>query len=139
MNRSHFQKLSRLKIKEAKLLLKHRYFDGAYFLLGYSVECAFKACIARQTKRYDFPPEKDAFYKIYSHHLESLVGAAGLGTEHQAELQRNSAFKDNWNIVREWRSEVRYKLGKTQPEVRDFFSAVLDDPNGVWLWLSKYW
>ena len=54
MNRNDFQKISRLRVKEAKALLDSGYPVGAYYLMGYAVECALKACIAKQTKRYDF-------------------------------------------------------------------------------------
>jgi len=39
MNRVDLQKLSRIRVKEAKVLLDNGYFNGAYYLLGYSVEC----------------------------------------------------------------------------------------------------
>jgi hypothetical protein len=55
MNRNDLQNLSRLRGKEAKVLLENGYFAGAYYLLGYAVECALKACIAKQIRRYDFP------------------------------------------------------------------------------------
>ena len=62
MNRNDFQKISRLRVKEAKALLDNGYPAGAYYLMGYAVECALKACIAKQTKRYDFPYEKMELY-----------------------------------------------------------------------------
>lgn len=33
-------------------------YDGAYYLSGYAVEWALKACIAKNVKRYDFPDRK---------------------------------------------------------------------------------
>jgi hypothetical protein len=47
MNRNDLQNLSRLREKEAKVLLDNGCFAGAYYLLGYAVECALKACIAK--------------------------------------------------------------------------------------------
>ena len=58
MNRYDLQKLSRLRVREAKVLLDNKCYEGAYYLLGYAVECALKACIARQTKAFDFPDRK---------------------------------------------------------------------------------
>lgn len=63
MNRADLQALSRLRIKEARLLLKHRQFEGAYYLTGYAIECALKAAIAKRTAKYDFP-DKGAFEKL---------------------------------------------------------------------------
>jgi len=57
MNRSDFQKLTEIRMKEAKVLLSNACFEGAYYLAGYAVECAIKACIAKKTQIHDFPPE----------------------------------------------------------------------------------
>lgn len=55
MNRADLQVLARLRLAEAKVLFDNRRYEGAYYLLGYAIECALKAYIAKQTKRYDFP------------------------------------------------------------------------------------
>ncbi len=55
MNRSDLQRLALVRLDEAKALLDAGYWDGAYYLAGYVVECALKARIARQVQRYDFP------------------------------------------------------------------------------------
>ena len=58
MNRTDFQKLAEERIAEAKILLDAGKWSGAYYLAGYAVECALKACIAKMTKSEDFP-DKD--------------------------------------------------------------------------------
>jgi hypothetical protein len=55
MNRRDLQTLAKIRLKEAQALARLRLYDGAYYLAGYAVECALKACIARRTSRYDFP------------------------------------------------------------------------------------
>jgi hypothetical protein len=72
VNRRDFQLLSAVRLKEAKALLKARFPDGAYYLAGYSVECAHKACIAKSTNRHDFPDKKRA-NESYTHNLTHLV------------------------------------------------------------------
>jgi len=49
MNRAELQALAELRISEAQALLTlpAPMPDGAYYLAGYAVECALKACIAR--------------------------------------------------------------------------------------------
>ncbi len=54
MNRADLQQLGQMRIDEATLLLAHRHWSGAYYLAGYAVECALKACIAKRTQRHDF-------------------------------------------------------------------------------------
>jgi hypothetical protein len=77
MNRQELQELSKIRRKEATALLKAKHYAGAYYLLGYSVECALKACIAKQTNKHDFP-NKDFANKVYVHNLEVLIKLAGL-------------------------------------------------------------
>lgn len=58
MDRKDLQELSKVRLKEATALLKLGLFDGAYYLAGYAVECALKACIAKGTQRGEFPDRK---------------------------------------------------------------------------------
>jgi len=55
LDRKDLQELSRVRLKEATALMQAGFFDGAYYLAGYAVECAIKACIAKGTRRYEFP------------------------------------------------------------------------------------
>jgi hypothetical protein len=77
MNRSNFIKLAELRLEEAKTLLDAEKFDGAYYLCGYVIECALKACIAKKTKRYDFP-DKATVQDSYTHDLIKLIKISGL-------------------------------------------------------------
>ena len=68
MNRRSFQKLAEARLLDGKALLKAKRYDAAYYLTGYVIECALKACVAKKTKRYEFP-RKDAG-SLYTHGLE---------------------------------------------------------------------
>ena len=72
MNREGLQSISRQRRREAAALLKAKLFPGAYYLAGYSVECALKACIAKQTSKHDFPNKKLAA-EAWTHDLKSWV------------------------------------------------------------------
>jgi hypothetical protein len=54
MNRGEFQELAMIRLQDAKMLLDSECYDGAYYLTGYVIECALKACIAKKTKEFDF-------------------------------------------------------------------------------------
>ncbi len=84
MNRQDFKNLANIRLREAHVLLKSRNYSGSYYLAGYVVECALKACIARQTRRFEFP-EKKKIQEAYTHNLESLVKLAGLEPALKAE------------------------------------------------------
>ena len=52
MYKRDLQRISDIRLSEAKVLLDNEYYSGAYYQLGYSVECALKACIAKQVQRH---------------------------------------------------------------------------------------
>jgi hypothetical protein len=101
MNRAELQHLTRIRLREARTLLDNQRYEGAYYLLGYAVECAFKACIARKTRRYDFPDRKFVS-DMYTHDLNKLLSLSGLEPEHRRETGRNPTFELNWTIVKDW-------------------------------------
>jgi hypothetical protein len=78
MNRIDFQQIAEIRLQESKALLAAGFPEGAYYLAGYAVECALKACIAKRTQQYDFP-DKKLVDKSYTHDVEKLLDAAGLG------------------------------------------------------------
>jgi len=92
VNRADFQKLSRLRIKEAKALLDGGLYSGAYYLAGYAVECALKACIAKLTKEHDFP-DREVVNKSWSHRLSQLVEVAGLEKERNEKARLDKEFE----------------------------------------------
>lgn len=69
------QILARTRLAEANALLAAGFPDGAYYLAGYAVECALKACITRGTQRYDFP-DKKSVDASYTHNLKDLIKVA---------------------------------------------------------------
>lgn len=138
MNRAQLKKLSRLRIREAKVLLDKRCYQGSYYLAGYSVECALKACIAKQTRLYDFP-DKERVTKSYSHKLKDLVEVAQLKSALDNEVKSNQQFGANWTMVVEWSESFRYNLTMPEKKARDFHAAISDQMDGVLPWLEKYW
>jgi hypothetical protein len=138
MNRADLQRLTRIRLRDAKVLFDNRCYEGAYYLLGYAVECAFKACIAKQIKRYDFPDRK-LVNDIYTHDLSKLLGISGLEQEYRKESQRNPGFQLNWTIVKDWSEQSRYVAGMSRTKAKDFRSAVVSRRGGILPWLQKWW
>ena len=50
LKRRDLRELALLRLKEAQVLLANGCWSGAYYLAGYAVECALKACIAKGTE-----------------------------------------------------------------------------------------
>jgi hypothetical protein len=138
MDRKDLQNISRVREKEAKILLENHCFLGAYYLLGYAVECAIKSCIAKKIRRYEFPNRQLA-NDVYTHDLNALIGHAGLRSALDAERAANNIFGINWNITKDWKESFRYETHMPETTVRDFFSGVISRRNGVLPWLRRRW
>jgi HEPN domain-containing protein len=93
VNRADLNQLSELRVREAMALFAKRYYDGACYLAGFSVECALKACIARKTAKHSFP-DRDAVLKSWTHNLKSLAEVAGLYGEIMDEVQGGTTLVD---------------------------------------------
>jgi hypothetical protein len=138
MNRRDLQQLADLRAAEAKVLLDAGWFAGAYYLVGYAVECALKSCITRQIREFDFP-DKKLVTDSYSHDLIKLLRLSGVGHLHDAEAKANPVFENNWLVVKDWSEESRYDIAVAEAVARDMYDAVTDQVNGVLTWLKKHW
>jgi HEPN domain-containing protein len=137
VNRKDFQVLSAVRLKEAKVLLAAGLPDGAYYLAGYAVECALKACIARSTLRHDFP-DKTTVDKSYTHSLTQLVGVASLTLAVSEQLNKDPLFKTNWHLVLKWSELTRYQKN-SNPMAEDLMKAIEDKKHGVMAWLKRHY
>src|SRR5579859_7559760 len=108
MTRKDFQRLARMRLSDARVLLMSGNNEGAYYLAGLAVECALKSAIARKTRRYDFPPKPKVVYGVYDHDLNKLLVAAGLDTVLDAAVAANPVLRANWAVVKDWTIESRY-------------------------------
>lgn len=137
MNRNDLKGLARARLREAKILLQNGEFSGAYYLAGYTVECALKACIAKQTLRHDFP-NKERANTSWSHSLTALIQVAGLQTSLDAERKSDPQFDANWSVVKDWRTDTRYTT-KNQRQAEGLIQAISDRRHGVLRWLRHHW
>ena len=137
MNRADFQQLAEDRVRDAEALLNVGQWSGAYYLVGYAVECALKACIAKLTNQYDFP-DKETAQKCYSHNVDVLLDLAGLITQRKTDTALNRTLSDNWLIVRKWDEKARYQQW-SEFKARELFVAITDTSNGVLTWIKAFW
>lgn|GEM_PF-29722 len=78
VTRADFQQLAEVRLQEAKALLDLGLWDGAYYLAGYAVEVALKACIIKKVMATDAFLEKKFSENCWTHDIEKLVVLAGL-------------------------------------------------------------
>lgn len=138
MNRLTFQALAETRLLDAKALFEAGRFDAAYYLTGYVVECALKACIAKQTREHDFP-DRNA-HRYYTHNLKTLVEVGGF-IGFQQDLKSDSTLAGYWDLVTRWSEESRYQPRGIEAEklAKDMLLAVTEQDHGVLQCLSKYW
>lgn len=136
ITRREFQRLADLRANEAAVLARNRKQQGAYYLAGYAVECALKACIAKQTRRHEFPPKHDYVRKLYTHNLNELLKLAGLDQQLEADMKANAALASNWNVVKVWDEAKRYVSSGLKGQ--DMYAA-LNGTDGVLTWIKQRW
>jgi HEPN domain-containing protein len=137
MDRRDLRALSRVRLSEAKALLKAGLPNGAYYLAGYAVECALKACIAKETQRYEFP-EKKRVDASYTHNLKELVRVADLRDELQAAEKADALFEGYWGVVQLWSEQSRYSRHSPESS-QELIQAIGDRDHGVMKWVRHYW
>ena len=106
--------------------------------MGYAVECAIKATIAKQTKRYDFP-NKQLAVASHNHDFKSLLQTAGMWTAFETAMRAHPPLGDNWAVVKDWNEASRYTLSISEAQARDLYSACTARTHGLLSWLKKYW
>jgi HEPN domain-containing protein len=137
VNRADLQWLAEDRIKDAKVLLTARRWSAAYYLAGYAVEAALKACIAKLMKSEEFP-DKNFAEKCWTHNLQQLIALAGLKADLDTALRTDADLQDNWDCVKDWTESSRYaRTPKAKAE--QLFDAITDKRHGVLSWLKQRW
>jgi HEPN domain-containing protein len=137
VNRKDLQELANARLAEAKVLLKAGHSNGAYYLAGYAIECALKACIARTTQRHDFP-DKKSVDASYTHDLNALIKVANLESARVQEARRDPIFRNHWDVVRQWSEQSRYRR-HTIEMASELLEAIAGRKHGVIAWIKRHW
>lgn len=124
-------------MNEAKALLRVKHPDGAYYLAGYAVECALKACIAKATIRHDFPDKKKVDAS-HTHSLNELVKVANLKEALDQEANNDPLFRNNWDVVQSWSEQSRYRKYSLDVTKR-MLNGVDDKQHGIMAWIKHHW
>jgi hypothetical protein len=138
MNRGDFQELTQERLKDVQALLQKQRYSGAYYLCGYIIECALKACIAKRTQRFDFPPQRKAIDAIYTHDLTMLFKSAGLEKARDDDMKNDEKLKVYWSVLKQWTEASRYERYDPK-KAQDIYQAIADEKHGVLQWISRRW
>ena len=137
MNRRDLQDLGTLRLREAQVLFRARQFSGAYYLAGYALECAFKACIAKQSRRFEFP-DKKRVNKAWTHDLRDLTVSAGLEEARLEQAGVDAIFRRNWDLCMEWSEDSRYRT-TDRTLCAALIDAIMDEDHGLLPWIRQRW
>lgn len=128
MTRKDFQLLANLRAVEAGVLAHNGNEQGACYLAGLAIECALKACIAKRTRRHDFPPDRKTIEEVYSHELVKLAKLAKLNDRLDKDMKKRAALGTNWGVVKGWTVASRYQ---TRGLKGSDMCAAVTGPDGV--------
>ena len=138
LNRDTLRTLAASRLEEARVLLDHKLWTGAYYMAGLGLECALKSCLASSVKEHDFP-DKEFVNAMYVHNLEKLFrlnGALWIGL--QAEMKIDTKLSINWSTVKDWDDGKRYDI-VDELEARALYEASTDAGSGVMEWIRGRW
>lgn len=137
LTKADLEKLALIRLDDAKLLLQHNRSSSAYYLAGYAVELALKACISRLIQSCTIP--EMAFIKaIYVHKLDNLLATAGLRPAFDAGVKADPQFAAYWAIANNWTEASRYEYW--DPFAAASLLQAIDEPvHGVFQWVKRYW
>ena len=136
VTRQQLEELAEGKASDALLLLAEARFTNAYYLAGFAIEIALKACIATQFRRH-VVPDKKLVNDLHTHNLATLIDLAGLRQE-LAVARGRPAFDARWRIVELWRPDSRYEI-VSRTSARSLVDAVTNAPDGVLPWARTFW
>ena len=91
--RRDFKTLPALRSVAVRILPAKGKQQGAYYLAGYTVEGALKACIAKKTKRFEFPAKAEYIRNLYTHELDKLLSLAGLDAQLNKDMAANKSSR----------------------------------------------
>ena len=139
MNRAELKQLSNDRIADVQILLANRRWGAAYYLVGYAVETALKACILKFVEETGviFTDKKFA-EKCWSHKFDDLLTQANLQPTLGRDIGINPALGSYWSIVVSWTEVSRYQQ-KAETDARNLYDAVTNNPDGVLPWIMRHW
>ena len=124
-----------MRLAEGQALFDAGFYSGAYYLSGYVIECALKACICKKVQQYDFPPGPDLKKSHYSHIFSELVDTADLKNNLVRKRKEDRDFAESWDILTFWNERKRYEYSVKESEAGDLLRAI----RGVYPWIQERW
>lgn len=137
MTKGDLEQLAEMRLNDAVFLLQSNRCSSAYYLAGYAVELAVKACIAKLIQA-DTIPDKSFINAIYVHKLDNLLATAGLKPAFDIDTRADPDFAAYWAIASNWSEESRYAMWDPFA-ARSLIEAISEPNHGVFRWVKQHW
>lgn len=139
-DRTEFRQIAEERLLDAQALLGAGRWSAAYYLAGYAVECALKACILARIERepHVIFQERRFADDCWTHNAEKLMDKAGLVSDMNRDSAANPDLGTNWYRIKQWKEDVRYRETE-ESRARELVLAITDPENGVLSWLKARW
>lgn len=137
LKKNDLERLAQVRLEDAMLLLHANRPSSAYYLAGYAVELAIKACISKLMQS-EIIPDKAFINAIYIHSLDSLLSTAGLRAQFDMDIKSDPHFAVNWAITNNWSVESRYEIWDSIAAAT-LLQAINEPNHGVFQWVKKHW
>ncbi len=137
LTKNDLEKLAQVRLDDAMYLFRSNRCSSAYYLAGYAIELALKACISKLMQP-NMIPDKAFISAIYTHKLDSLLSTAGLRPQFDADIKIDPQFAAYWAIVNNWNEESRYQFWDPI-SAASMIQAISEPTHGVFQWVKKRW
>lgn len=119
--RTEFRQLATLRLADAKALQAAAQWAGAYYLVGYAIESALKACLIKKfVEKESWPSSDFKAIEFYTHDLAALIGQARL----ESVLMNDVSYRPFWLELQNWSEQTRYNLNADEQNTIQLIGAV---------------
>ena len=137
-NLEDFLVLRKRYLNSAEVLFDFGHYDVAYYLAGYSVECAIKAVICKRIRPNEFPPP-NVNSSHYVHDIKQLIKTAKLEDDLNYDMDRYSDLKMSFMVLKDWNpKDLRYESSSMSKGMAKNYIDEVKNEKGFVIWLNKY-
>ena len=137
ITKNDLEKLAQVRLDDAILLQHAGRSSSAYYLAGYAVELALKACISKLFQ-HNVIPDKAFVDAIYTHKLDNLLSTTGLAVKFKADCETDHLLAAYWGVASQWRETSRYEFWDPI-SAGSMLQAVHEPKHGVFQWVKQHW
>ena len=137
LTKTDLEALASVRLEDARFLLEADRSSSAYYLAGYAVELALKACIAKSLQP-NIIPDKAFVLAIYTHSLQQLLKTAGLWPKFNEDAKADPKLAAAWGIASKWAESSRYELWD-RISAGNLIDAIGHAQHGVFQWVKRHW